>query len=746
LPNRSGKVTISVTVTDDAGLTTTKSFDLNILPQPDPLVAPAGVTLTTSPPFTDETPTLIAANAVTTSTPITVSGLAPYLYDADVTININHPANSQLNVVLISPQGTRVTLTSGNGGSFADVFAGSTFDDQIVSAPVSDYGFQNGVAAAYLVPEGAMAQLRGENPNGDWTLEITTTGSDTGTLNSWSLSLTTIPAAPQVQIFSGISEPLTPFSIPDDGTPLFLPLAFNGLDPYTWDVNVNVNIAHASPGDLDISLISPSGTEILLTSGNGGSNDNVFGDATFDDQAAGGIPVTDAAFTNLTSIGSVIPEAALAGFLGENPNGVWRLKVVDHTTNTEVGSVISWGLDITTVFLNDPPTVGAIINPGAIQEDSGQVTISLNSISAGGGETQPLKVTATSSNPALLPDPVVTYTSPLNSATLTYQPAPNAFGVVVVSVRVEDGGFDQNLATISDNAFTIKTFTVVINPVNDAPTIDPVVVNNVPNNPVDEDFGTLDVQLTGISAGGGEDQKLQLTAVSSQLEVISNPIIEYVQGSSTAIMHIKSNPDFNGVVQFTVKVMDGGLDNDLLTLGDNLTTTRTFQLTVVPVNDPPTITPIADPAPVNEDAPTQSLLLTNLSAGGREVQPLSVTATSSDLSVISDAFVDFHPGNSTATLSFRPAPNGYGTSTITVTVEDGGLDGNLATKGDNLTKTITFDVTVNQVNDPPVFGTLGDVLLLDEDAPEQVKNLTGVSAGPWKISPSSSRSGALTRR
>lgn len=736
LANRSGKVTISVTVTDDAGLSTTKSFELNILPQPDPLPAPAGITLTTSPSFTDETATPLADNAVTTSSPITVSGLAPYLYDADVTININHPSNSQLTVVLISPQGTRVTLTSGNGGSLADIFAGSTFDDQIVSAPVTDYDFQGGVAAAYLVPEGALAQLRGENPNGDWTLEITDTGSgDTGTLNSWSLSLTTIPAAPQVQVFSSISDPLIPVAIPDDGTPVLLPLVFNGLDPFTWDVNVNVNIAQANSGDLDISLISPSGTEILLTSGNGGPNDDVFKNAIFDDQAANGTPVTDAAFNNLTSVGLVIPEAALSGFLGENPNGTWHLKVVDHTTNTEVGSVISWGLDISTVFLNDPPTVGAIINPGAIQEDSGEVTINLNSISAGGGETQPLKVTATSSDPALLPDPVVTYTSPLNSATLTYQPAPNAFGVVVVSVRIEDGGFDQNLATTGDNAFTIKTFTVVINPVNDAPTIDPVFVSNVPSNPVDEDFGTLDVQLTGISAGGDENQKLQLTAISSQPIVVGNPIIEYVQGSSTATMHIKSNPDFNGVVQFTVRVMDGGLDNDLLTLDDNLTTTRTFQLTVVPVNDPPTIDPIPDPAPINEDAPTQSLLLTNLGPGGSEVQPLSVTATSSDLSVISDTFVNYIPGNPTATLSIRPALNGYGTAAITVTVEDGGLDANLATKGDNLTKVVTFNVTVNQVNDPPVFGTLNDTLLLDEDAPQQVMNLTGVSAGPLEDQP-----------
>ncbi|MDB5385108.1 MAG: hypothetical protein JWM11_754 [Planctomycetaceae bacterium] len=736
--NRSGKATITLTV-NDGQLTSSVSFDITVLPLPQPLPIPPGITLTTTP-FSDNTSTPIADNSVTTSNVIAVSGLDPYLYDADVTINISHPSSGQLNVVLISPKGTRVTLTSGNGGNFANVFAGTTFDDQIITAPVTDYAFQNNVVAPYVVPEGAMAQLDGEDPNGNWTLEINDTANGgVGTLNGWSLSLTTIPVAPPLQVFSGASALANPVPISDKGTPLLLPLTFNGLDPFTWDVNLSVNINHTNSGDLDIYLISPSGTEILMSSGNGGTNDNVFNNAYFDDQSVNGTPVTDATFNSNVSVGSVIPEAALSGFLGENPNGVWTLEVIDHSQNAQAGAVVSWGLDITTVFVNDPPTIGSIINPGAIFEDSDPVTIGLNSISAGGGESQPLKITATSSNPAIIPDPVVNYISPSSSGSLTFQPAPDASGVVVITVRVEDGGFDQNLATTSDNAFTIKTFTIVVNPVNDPPTVDPVANVITDLGSVNEDFGSLDVTLTGISAGGGENQKLQVTALSSQLQVISSPVISYTQGASTAVMHIKSNPDTNGVVLLTVTVMDAGLDNDLLTLGDNLTTTRVYSLTVVPVNDPPTIAPILDPAPINEDAPQQTILLSNLTAGGQEVQPLRVTATVlnaqglPDNSVISTAFVNYQPGNTTASLLFRPAPNASGTATISVTVEDGGLDGNLATIGDNLTTTESFLVTVNPVNDPPVFATLGDILLLNEDAAPQLINLTGISAGPNEV-------------
>jgi subtilisin-like proprotein convertase family protein len=727
--NHSGPATITLTVSDGS-LSTSVTFNVDVLPVPVPLPTPGGTTLTTTPFVSSTTPVPLPDNSVTTDT-ITVSGLDPFLYDADVTINIDHPSNGQLSVVLISPQGTRVTLTSGNGGNLSNVFAGTTFDDQLITAPVTDYNFQDSVAAPYLVPEGALAQLRLEDPNGNWTLEVTNLAvGANAVLNSWGLSLTTIPAAPKLQTFSD-STAAIPMPIPDTGVPVLLPLSFNGLDPFTWDVNLHVNISHTNNADLDISLISPKGTEILMSSGNGGTNDNVFKNATFDDQgidptSSMGIPVTDAQFANKQSVGIVIPESALSGFLGENPNGTWYLKVVDHNPNKETGSVIDYGLDITTIFFNDVPTLGNITNPGSVQEDSGPVTIGLNSITAGGGESQALRVTATSSDPSIIPNPVVNYTSPLNSGSITFTPVPNAFGVVTITVRVEDGGYDQDLSTTSDNAFTMKQFVIVVNPVNDPPTIDPIANLGT----VNEDFGEILVPLTGVSAGGGEMQTLQVTAVSSQPEVIGNPVIQYTRGLSTATLHLESNLDYNGLVTITVQVMDAGLDNDLLTTGDNLTTTRQFTVFVAPVNDPPTIAPIPDPAPINEDAPPQQVLLTNITPGGREVQELRVTATSSNLSVISDAFVDYQPGSSTANLILRPGANGYGTSTITVTVTDGGLDGLLSTTGDNLSTTETFTETINQVNDPPVFDTLGNVLVLDEDALHQQINISGINAGP----------------
>ena len=58
----------------------------------------------------------------------------------------------------------------------------------------------------------------------------------------------------------------------------------------------------------------------------------------------------------------------------------------------------------------------------------------------------------------------------------------------------------------------------------------------------------------------------------------------------------------SGTAVITVTLTDAGEDLDLLTPGDNGTFSRTFTVTVDPVNDAPTIAGIADPAAINEDA------------------------------------------------------------------------------------------------------------------------------------------------
>ncbi|MFN2511680.1 MAG: Calx-beta domain-containing protein [Pyrinomonadaceae bacterium] len=107
------------------------------------------------------------------------------------------------------------------------------------------------------------------------------------------------------------------------------------------DVNVRVRLNHTFDGDLDISLVHPDGTVVLLSNNRGGSGDN-FGTGAndcsgtptvFDDEAASTIAGGTAPFA-----GSFRPEQALTGLDGKSLNGTWMLRVAD-TAAIDVGTI-----------------------------------------------------------------------------------------------------------------------------------------------------------------------------------------------------------------------------------------------------------------------------------------------------------------------------------------------------------------------------------------------------------------------
>ena len=122
---------------------------------------------------------------------------------------------------------------------------------------------------------------------------------------------------------------------------------------------------------------------------------------------------------------------------------------------------------VTIVGENRPPTLDAI--PGIeIDEDSPEQVVGLTGISAGDGEVQPLRVTATSSNTGLIPSPTVSYTTADSTGSLAFTPAPDEHGTATITVTVEDGGPDQDLTTTGDNATFSRSFNVTVNSVIDA--------------------------------------------------------------------------------------------------------------------------------------------------------------------------------------------------------------------------------------------------------------------------------------
>jgi uncharacterized repeat protein (TIGR01451 family) len=131
-----------------------------------------------------DTPLPIVDNTTFTST-VTVTEDETVL-DVDVRLNITHTYDGDLDIFLIGPEGTRVELTSDNGGTGED-FIDTIFDDE-AATPIT-----SGTApfSGRFQPEGSLATLDGLPATGSWTLEVTDdAGADTGELVEWTLILT----------------------------------------------------------------------------------------------------------------------------------------------------------------------------------------------------------------------------------------------------------------------------------------------------------------------------------------------------------------------------------------------------------------------------------------------------------------------------------------------------------------------------------------------------------------------------
>jgi uncharacterized repeat protein (TIGR01451 family) len=113
-------------------------------------------------------------------------------------------------------------------------------------------------------------------------------------------------------------------------------------------------------------------------------------------------------------------------------------------------------VNLTITAVNDPPTLNALTNI-TVNENS-IASVSLLGISAGPADesSQTLSITASSSNPALVPAPSVTYTSPAASGSLTITPVTCGLGQSAISVIVQDSGGTAN------NGVSAKTNTFVV--------------------------------------------------------------------------------------------------------------------------------------------------------------------------------------------------------------------------------------------------------------------------------------------
>jgi subtilisin-like proprotein convertase family protein len=179
----------------------------------------------------------------------------------------------------------------------------------------------------------------------------------------------------QVGIVGGTAPPATYSSgnvavpIPDEGQ-AEVPINVSDFGVVA-DINVRVRLNHTFDGDLEIRLIAPDGTQVLLSDNRGGAGQN-FGTGAndcsgtptvFDDEAATPIASGSAPFA-----GSFRPDQPLSAMDGKGTNGTWRLRVND-TAGLDTGTIGCVTLEITRRRF---VCCGV---PGAPQIDAGPATL-----------------------------------------------------------------------------------------------------------------------------------------------------------------------------------------------------------------------------------------------------------------------------------------------------------------------------------------------------------------------------------
>jgi len=235
------------------------------------------------------------------------------------------------------------------------------------------------------------------------------------------------------------------------------------------DVNVRLRLNHTFDGDLEIRLVAPDGTAVLLSNNRGGAGDN-FGSgpnncsgtfSVFDDSAATPIASGVAPFA-----GSFRPDQPLSALNGKASNGTWKLRISD-TAALDVGTVGCVQLEISRRLRLCCPFVGgeaaiAPVPPAVLTAESCHpanqapdpdelVTVGFPLLNVGLGPTSNLTATLLSGGGVNTPSGPQSYgaLSPVSapvSRPFSFVPSGTCGGTITATLQLQDGLADLGTA------------------------------------------------------------------------------------------------------------------------------------------------------------------------------------------------------------------------------------------------------------------------------------------------------------
>lgn len=184
---KAGTYSIKLVVTDNDGATSSTEYTITVKPKPVVKKSTSSTTSVGAKTFENNTDTPIP-DLSTITVDVDAADAVSSISKVTVTINLDHTFVGDLDIKLISPNGTTIRLADHNGGS-GDNFTNTVFDDDaavsITSITSSDAPF----TGTYR-PIDPLSTFNTEDPNGTWTLSIADEwGLDSGTFHSVSITI-----------------------------------------------------------------------------------------------------------------------------------------------------------------------------------------------------------------------------------------------------------------------------------------------------------------------------------------------------------------------------------------------------------------------------------------------------------------------------------------------------------------------------------------------------------------------------
>lgn len=287
---------------------------------------------------------------------------------------------------------------------------------------------------------------------------------------------------------------------------------------------------------------------------------------------------------------------------------------------------------------NTPPTISNVADV-TTDEDTATPVLGFT-IGDAENTTASLTLSGTSSNPLLVPNANIVFSGTSANRSVIVTPAANQSGTATITLTVSDGGLTA-------------TDTFVLN-VNGAPSI-----SAIDDLAIDEDalIPAIDFEIGDDATPLGS---LVLSAHSSNELLVPDGNIVFSGSGASRSVAISPLANANGTAIITLSVYDG-----------RVSSSQSFDLTVAPVDDAPTITSIADQT-LSLNSGTGPISF-NVDDVDDPVSSLEISVASSNISLVPLSGIVLSGSEGDRSVTITPSPFLSGSSTISITVSDGTL-------------------------------------------------------------------------